>query len=101
VPYQSSASGSASVDSVPVLSASPDRATFDAGLGLFVLREADLNLLEDPEAAVLDVLESTYKAGADLAGWDRAGLEAVHRPGERAEALPWPPRQPAQPREPR
>jgi hypothetical protein len=80
---------------------SPDHATFDAGLGLFVLREADLNVLEDPEATALNFLESTYQVGADLAGWDRAGLEAVHRPGERAEALPWPPRQPAQPREPR
>jgi hypothetical protein len=80
---------------------SPDHATFDAGLGLFVLREADLNVLEDPEATALNFLESTYQVGADLAGWDRAGLEAVHRPGERAEALQWPPRQPAQPREPR
>ena len=78
---------------------SPDHATFDAGLGLFVLREADLNELEDPEATALDFLESTYQACADLAGWDRAGLEATHPSGARAETLPWPPRQPVQPRE--
>jgi hypothetical protein len=56
----------------------PDRATFSPDLGLFVLRETDLEELEDPEAAVLAFLESTYAAGADLARWDRARLEAAH-----------------------
>ncbi|MEA2632833.1 MAG: hypothetical protein QOE66_3052, partial [Chloroflexota bacterium] len=45
-----------------------------------MLREADLNVLEDPEATVLEFLESTNQAGAGLAGWDRAGLETIHRP---------------------
>jgi Family of unknown function (DUF5996) len=54
----------------------PDRATFDAGLGEFVLRDDDLTQLSDPDSAILEFLESTYDAGADLAGWDRATLEA-------------------------
>jgi hypothetical protein len=29
----------------------------------------------DPDAALLDFLQSTYAAAADLAGWDRAALE--------------------------
>ena len=31
--------------------------------------------LRDPEATLLDVLQSTYEAAADLAGWDREALE--------------------------
>ena len=29
----------------------------------------------DPDAVLTDFLQSTYEAAADLAGWDRAGLE--------------------------
>jgi hypothetical protein len=29
----------------------------------------------DPTAALLDFLQSTYEAAADLAHWDRAALE--------------------------
>jgi hypothetical protein len=71
---------------------SPDHATFDAGLGLFVLRDAELDGLDAAEATVLDFLNSTYQSGADLAGWDRAALEANHPSRDRADALPWPPR---------
>ena len=43
-------------------------------------------VLDDPEAALRDFLESSYAAAADLAGWDRAGLE---RPaGSRTVAIP-------------
>jgi hypothetical protein len=31
---------------------------------------------ESPEEALYEFLESTYDAGARLAKWDRAGLEA-------------------------
>ena len=35
----------------------------------------------DPEATLMEFLESTYRAAADLAGWDRAALECpVGRP---------------------
>jgi hypothetical protein len=78
---------------------SPDGATFEPGLGLFVLRETDLQALDDPDSVVQGFLQSTYQAGADLAGWDRSSLEATQPSGEPAEVLPWPPRQPVQPRE--
>jgi hypothetical protein len=73
---------------------SPDSATFDPELGLFILREDDLQDLANPEAAVLSFLESTYEAGAELAGWDRAALERNRSSREGAERLPWPPVQP-------
>jgi hypothetical protein len=72
----------------------PESATFRQDLGLFVLREADLHGLDDPDAAVMAFLESTYAAGADLARWERASLESRQPTMERREALPWPPPQP-------
>jgi hypothetical protein len=35
---------------------------------------------DDPDATLLEFLESTYTAAADLAAWDRERLEAP-RPG--------------------
>ena len=55
----------------------PERATYRPELGLFVLTDDDAREQEDPEAGVLDFFESTYAAGADLAGWDRPRLEAT------------------------
>ncbi len=75
---------------------SPYRATFDRDLGLFVLREADLQELDHPEAAVMDFFKSTYEAGADLAGWDRAALEASRPLGRPRGGLTWPPIRPRQ-----
>ena len=40
---------------------------------------------DDPDAALLAFLDSTYAAAADLGGWDRAALEcAPGAPGFRA-----------------
>jgi Family of unknown function (DUF5996) len=65
----------------------PDRATYDRALGEFILRDEDVADVPDPESAVLDFLESTYEAGAGLAGWDRAALEADYpRIGEMRRA---------------
>jgi hypothetical protein len=64
----------------------PDRATFNQDLGEFVLRDDDLAGLADPDAAVLEFLQSTYEAGADLAGWDRAALEADYPSGPPARS---------------
>jgi hypothetical protein len=37
---------------------------------------------DDPDAMLLDFLESTYEAAADLGKWDRAALECEEgRPG--------------------
>lgn len=53
----------------------PAEARFDPALGEFVLPYDAVRLSGDPDAALLAFLESTYRAAADLGGWDRAALE--------------------------
>jgi hypothetical protein len=53
----------------------PAAARFNATLGEFVLPYAAVRAAPDPSAAVLDFLQSTYEAAADLSKWDRARLE--------------------------
>jgi hypothetical protein len=53
----------------------PAAASFSRDLGEFVLPYDALRRAEAPDAALLDFLQSTYEAAADLAGWDRAALE--------------------------
>ena len=53
----------------------PDAARFNPTLGEFVLPYAAVRSAPDPSAAVLDFLQSTYQAAADLGKWDRARLE--------------------------
>ena len=53
----------------------PDAARFDAALGEFLLDYDAIRAAPDPEATLLDFLESTYAAAADLGEWDRAALE--------------------------
>jgi hypothetical protein len=65
----------------------PAEASFDRGLGEFVLAYDDVRRAADPDAAALAFFEATYEAGADLAGWDRASLEPTVLPDQ-------PPRQP-------
>jgi hypothetical protein len=44
-------------------------------MGEFLLRYDDVRRAADPRAVLLDFLQSTYEAGADLGQWDRAALE--------------------------
>ena len=44
-------------------------------MGEFALPYAAVRTAHDPDAALLEFLQSTYEAAADLAGWDRAALE--------------------------
>lgn len=53
----------------------PAEARFDRALGEFVMPYAAVRASADPDAALLDFLQSTYDAAADLAGWDRAMLD--------------------------
>ncbi|WP_420456674.1 DUF5996 family protein [Rubrivirga sp.] len=53
----------------------PEAATYDADLGEFVLPYQAVRAADDPDAALLAFLETTYAAAADLADWDRAALE--------------------------
>src|SRR6266851_121781 len=53
----------------------PDAAYYDKAFGEFLLPYAAVRRAEDPDALVASFFQSTYEAAAELAGWDRAGLE--------------------------
>jgi Family of unknown function (DUF5996) len=59
----------------------PASASFDSTLGEFVLPYEAMRKSADPDAALLQFLQSTYEAAANCAGWDRAALEISPRPG--------------------
>lgn len=52
-------------------------ARFDAALGEFLLPYEAVRSARDPDAVLLDFLQTTYAAAADLAGWDRTALECA------------------------
>jgi hypothetical protein len=54
----------------------PDGASYDAGLGEFILPYRTVRQADDPDATLLAFFRSTYEAAAELADWDRAALEA-------------------------
>lgn len=53
----------------------PPSARYDTGLGEFILKYDDLRAEPFPEDALLQFLQSSYEAAANLAHWDRASLE--------------------------
>jgi hypothetical protein len=53
----------------------PDAAFFSEALGEFILPYDAVRTAADPDAALLDFLQSTYEAAAIAAKWDRAALE--------------------------
>ena len=53
----------------------PAQAFYKKEMSQFLLMYDDLLTLARPEEALMDFLQSTYEAGANLAGWDRAVLE--------------------------
>jgi Family of unknown function (DUF5996) len=53
----------------------PEGAFYDGGLGEFLLPYELVRRAGDPDATLLSFLQSTYEATAELAAWDRAGLE--------------------------
>ena len=54
---------------------SPQQAFYHPELKEWILPYEDVRNAQSPEQMLLDFLQSTYEAGADLAGWDRAALE--------------------------
>jgi hypothetical protein len=58
----------------------PDAAFFSEALGEFVLPYDAVRNANDPDAALLTFLQSTYEAAADAAKWDRDALECA--PGQ-------------------
>jgi hypothetical protein len=59
-------------------SVSPAPASFDEGLGEFTLPYTAVREAADPDAVLLEFLQSTYDAAADMGNWDRAALERGH-----------------------
>ncbi|HEX4758581.1 MAG TPA: DUF5996 family protein [Terracidiphilus sp.] len=55
----------------------PAAGHFDTNFGEFVLPYEEMRGSADPDAALLEFLQSTYEAAANLAHWDRAGLDCV------------------------
>jgi hypothetical protein len=53
----------------------PDAASFDTDLGEFTLPYTAVRQAADPDALLLEFLQSSYEAAADLARWDRDALE--------------------------
>jgi Family of unknown function (DUF5996) len=53
----------------------PAAAGFSEAFGEFVLPYEAMRTAADPDAALMDFLQSTYEAAAVCAKWDRAGLE--------------------------
>jgi hypothetical protein len=53
----------------------PSSAGYNDGLGEYILMYKDVRRAPDPKGALLDFLQSTYEAGANLGRWDREALE--------------------------
>ena len=53
----------------------PEQAFYSDELSEYVLFYDDVRTAPDPDDALMDFLESTYEAGANLANWERASLE--------------------------
>ena len=53
----------------------PNPAFYSREMGEFILLYDDMRLADSPEGALLQFLETSYSAAADLAGWNRAELE--------------------------
>ena len=61
----------------------PAQAFFSKELGEFILPYDAVRESRDPDAALMEFLQSTYDAAADLAQWDRKALEcALGEPGK-------------------
>ena len=59
----------------------PAAARFDAQAGEWFLPYEAVRTATDPDATLLEFLETTYAAAADSAGWDRAALDCeIGRP---------------------
>ena len=60
----------------------PSEAFFSTDLGEFVLPYDAVRTASDPRKALMEFLQTTYAAAADLARWDRSALECdLGRPG--------------------
>jgi hypothetical protein len=65
---------------------SPEAAYYDRTMGEFILPYEAVRLAASPDETLMAFLQSTYEAAANLANWDRAGLErAADQPHDRVK----------------
>ena len=57
----------------------PSAAFYDNSLGEFLLPYAAVRAADEPDEMLLEFFQTSYEAAAELAGWDRAALEAPAR----------------------
>jgi hypothetical protein len=55
----------------------PAQAFWSNELGEFILPYQAVRTAADPERTLMEFLQSTYEAAADLGKWDRANLECA------------------------
>ena len=55
----------------------PEQVFYNNDVGSFLLLYEDMRNAPDPDATLMEFLQSTYEAGANLAKWDRASLERL------------------------
>jgi hypothetical protein len=53
----------------------PEAAYYNSNLGKFILSYEAVQTADEPDAVLLEFLQSTYETAADLANWDRDALE--------------------------
>jgi hypothetical protein len=70
--YSYTAPAPAGLDKAPLR---PAEAFYSAEVSEFLLMYDDMRRAASPEASLMDFLQSTYEAGANLANWDRHSLE--------------------------
>ena len=70
-------------DGMPQARVEPEAAFWSAEMRELILPYDAVRTTADPEAALLTFLESSYVAGAELAGWDRERLEYQEIPRPR------------------
>ncbi|MGC2661101.1 MAG: DUF5996 family protein [Bryobacteraceae bacterium] len=58
---------------------SPASAFYSGDLNEFILKYDDVRQADSPEQTLLEFLESSYQAAADLAKWDRTALERLSK----------------------
>jgi hypothetical protein len=60
---------------LPQAAIRPSGAFYNPPTGGFILPYEDVRQADDPDQLLMEFLQSTYEAGANLARWDRAALE--------------------------
>jgi hypothetical protein len=58
----------------------PGSAAYNSTLREFILPYDDVRQAQSPDAMLLEFLQSSYEAAADLGRWDRAALEQKRLP---------------------